>query len=126
MTLKLGYVPEICFTSRTAKNRLQVLIPKESHFCTTFSKGPVLGSKPSAKAMRFSGYQFSSWSHFLKRVRIFFFSTYLRSARRVRSNHHVSAEQTSDISGLYMYHLLAAIRNCCNKCKVSEEHEFRK
>ena len=43
---------------------------------------------------------------------IFFFSTYRRSTRRARSNHHVSAEHTSDISGLYMYCLLAAIRDC--------------
>ena len=109
MTLKVRICPcsvqfslfdELCFTSWTAKLRLQVPIPKGASVRTTFRKGPACSSKTWANAISFSCYQFSSWSHFLNVfVQLFFFCTYLWSARRFSSNHHASSEETSDTSG---------------------------
>ena len=76
---------------------------KRPSFCTTW-----------AKAMSFCCWSVSFFLvTFFERVRTVFFRTYLWSARRVRSNHHVSLEETSEIfsdtSGLY--YLLAVIKN---------------
>ena len=113
---------EICFTSWTAKKRLQVPILKEPHSVQLLLRDLYEVSKLEQRPWAF---QFSSWSHFLKVfVQFFFFCTYRWSARRIRSNHHVSAEETSDTSGLY--YLLAVIRKFGPKCNVFEERGFRK
>ena len=140
MTLKVRICPcavqfplfdELCFTSWTAKQRLQVPIPKEPRSVQRLLRDkPARSSKTWVNAMSFSCYQFSSWSHFLNVfVQLFFFCTYLWSARRVSSN------------WITMYHLKRLLRDTsgmgciiCSlssgifgpKCKVSEEHRFRK
>ena len=90
---------------------------KRASFCTTW-----------AKAMSFSCWSVFFLVTFFERVLTVFFRTYLWSARRVSSNHHVSFEETSEI--------LLTPPGCviCSpssrifgpKCKVSEEHGFIK
>ena len=73
--------------------------------------------------MSFSCYHFFFLVTFFKVfVQFFFFCTYLCSARRVRSD-----EETSDVTsgmGCIIYSLSSGIFG--RKCKVSEEHGFRK
>ena len=115
---KLGYAPvqsgyfplhdKLCFPSWTAKQRLQVLIPKEPHSIQLLVLVP--SSKIWAKSISYlvdpfsSGHIFRTCSHSF----YFFFCTYLWSAGRVCSNHHVSSEETPDTSGLY--YLFAVIK----------------
>ena len=85
MTLKVRICPcavqfslfdELCFTSWTAKLRLQVLIPKEPHSVQGLVRdrparsSKTLGRRPWA----FLVIIFSSWSHFLNVFVQFFFS----------------------------------------------------
>ena len=116
---------ELCFTSWTAKQRLQVPIPKKPQSVQLLERD--LHVVPKLEQMPLAFYQYSPWSHFLNVfVHVFLYLRIFYLPDGFLSNYRVSSEETSDTSGMGCIMCSLSSGIFWPKCKVSEEHGFRK